>query len=317
MLLVLVPVPTAEHCLLNEAVQYAALGRLPLNRNPLINLTTKTGWQEREDFRWQQAVSEYLSESGLPGRYVPSGTSIPPQRYEEAGVDLSPLLDAIGSGPKGSPPINGDDGAAVTRREESFEKWEVFLDAYRLQVRNSLHAGRLTARGKKLPERVGIDEAPDIDLPVDSRFESIPREFWASANVEWKASCAQGRSATYKFIQVLTDDLFKEFPLPDPRPAPEVLQMGDNFVFSGELNTEPVMPSVVGRPPYPWDEFYVEVAKRVKEGKLPEKQEAFISDMQAWCRNRWGQEVGRSTLLQKIKPYYDEFVRQRMSENDL
>ena len=120
-----------------------------------------------------------------------------------------------------------------------------------------------------------------------------------------------------KFIQVSTDDLFKVFPLPEGRPAPDVLQMGDNFVFPGELSTEPDMPPLVGRPPYPWDEFHVEVAKRVKEGTLWEKQDAFINDMQTWWRNRWGREVGRSTLQQKIKPYYDGLVWQKKSENNL
>ena len=206
--------------------------------------------------------------------------------------------------------------AAVTRREEASAKYQLFFDSYRLRLRNLLHDGHLTARGRELPEKVGVDEAREIDLPVDSGFDSIPREFWASANVDWIANCAQGRGATYKFIQVLTADLFKAFPLPDPRPASDVLQMGDNFVFSGELREAEPLP-VVGRPPYPWEEFHVEVAKRVKEGTLWEKQDAFINDMQGWCRNRWGREVGISTLKQKIKPYYDAFVWQKKSENDL
>jgi hypothetical protein len=316
MLLVLVPVPTAEQSFLNEAVEYAALGRLPLNCNPLVKfIPAKTGWQEREDFRWQQAVSDYANEIGLPAAYVPSRTSVPIERYEAAGVNLSSLLDAIGPQPKA--PIDADDGALVTRREESFEKYQVFFDDYRLKVLNFLHDGRLSARGKKLAQTVGTDDARDIDLPVDSSIESIPREFWASAKVDWIANCAQGRGATYKFIQVLTDDLFKVFPLPEVRPASDVLQMGDNFVFSGELSTEPVMPTLKGRPPYPWDEFHVEVAKRVKQGTLWEKQDAFINDMQEWCRNRWGREVGISTLKQKIKPYYDALVWQQKSENDL
>jgi len=55
------------------------------------------------------------------------------------------------------------------------------------------------------------------------------------------------------------------------------------------------------------------MAKRISEGLLPEKQEAGIADMQDWCARRWGKSVGRSTLLQKIKPYYDGFIRK--SEN--
>src|SRR5215469_16837535 len=138
MLVVLVPAPTSEHCLLSEAVEYAALGRLPLNCNPIVKFVpAKTGWQEREDFRWQQAVSDYASEIGLPAGYVPSRTSVPPERYEAAGVDLGPLLDAIGSQPKA--PIDSEDRAVVMRREEAFTKYQDFFDSYRLRLRNLLH----------------------------------------------------------------------------------------------------------------------------------------------------------------------------------
>jgi hypothetical protein len=108
--------------------------------------------------------------------------------------------------------------------------------------------------------------------------------------------------------------LFREIPLPDPKPAHDVAQIGDNFVLTRELKTDIQLPAV-GRPPLKWDDFHVEIAKRVQRGELPSKQEAYISEMQAWCVSRWGQEVGRSTLLQKIKPYYDSFVRSKKSEN--
>jgi len=114
-------------------------------------------------FDGSRRSSEYASEIGLPAGYVPSRTSVPPERYEAAGVDLSPLLDAIGAQPK--PSIDGDDAAAVTRREEAFQKYQVFLDTYRLRLRNLLHDGRLIARGKKLRDTVRIDEARNIDLP--------------------------------------------------------------------------------------------------------------------------------------------------------
>ena len=69
-----------------------------------------------------------------------------------------------------------------------------------------------------------------------------------------------------------------------------------------------------GRPAYDWDTFHLQMARRCKEGSLPTKQEALIAEMQAWCLTAWGRSVGRSTLLQKIRPYYDAFVRK--SENE-
>jgi hypothetical protein len=315
-MLVLVPVPTATHCLLNEAVDYAALGRLPLNCNPILKFVpAETGWVEREDFQWQQAISDYASAIGLPVGYVPSGTSIPPKRYEAVGVDLHPLWNAIGKQPT-SEGIDDDHGVTAARREEALEKYEVFLDSFRLRLRSLLHEGRLTSRGKKLGSEIRIEEAAEIDVPVNSVFEPISPDFWASANVAWRANCAQGRRKTYKFIQLATENLFKEFPLPKPEPALEILQLGDNFVLPEELTTKPLTLPPLGRPPLKWDEFHLEVAKVLKENKLPPKQEAFIGEMQAWCRIHWGQEVGRSTLLQKIKPYYDSFMRSKRSEYD-
>jgi hypothetical protein len=321
-MLVLVPVSTAKHCFLSEAVEYAALRRLPLNCHPIVKfIPVEMAWQEREDFRWQQTVSDYVRERGLFPRYHPSGTSVPSERYKVAG--LGPLYDAIGPDPKA--PIDSDDSVVVSQRDEPWEKYQVFLDEYRLKVRNLLHEGKLSARGKRLPETVSVDEAEDMDLPFDSGFEPISREFWASADVRWMADCAQGRHATYKFIQILTDDLLIEFPLPDSGPASDIVQIGDNFVWvrmvdnlvwSGELSGQPVMPPAQGRPPLKWDEFHLEVAKRLKKGTLWEKQDAFINDMQAWCRDLWGREVGISTLKQKIKPYYDAFVWQKKPEND-
>ena len=43
------------------------------------------------------------------------------------------------------------------------------------------------------------------------------------------------------------------------------------------------------------------------------KQEAFIAEMQQWCRQRWDRDVARSTLLQKVKPYYDALIRKSES----
>ena len=64
-----------------------------------------------------------------------------------------------------------------------------------------------------------------------------------------------------------------------------------------------------GRPSMNWGSFYLELAGRVKNGDLPKKQEAFIFEMQGWCLKNWGREVGRSTLLEKIRPFYQEYVR--------
>jgi hypothetical protein len=304
--LVLVPVETAEHCLLSEALHYVALGRLPLNCNPIVKFGANLlGWAEREDFHRQATLAEFAAGFGFPARYSPSGTHVPLfGNYPTAAATETIAGLQLDEDTSDEDIIAGRQAA------------QVFFDSYRLHMRNLLHEGRLEGRGKRLPKPIALDEAREVDLSFDCEFEPISREFWASAHIDWEASCAQGRIATYKFVQIATNDLFKEFPLPTPLPAPsEVVQVGGNFVWTGSLTTE-VPKRFLGRPPFKWDEFHLEVAKRVKEDRLPSKQEAFIIDMESWCRDRWGQEVGRSTLLQKIKPYYDTFVRAEKSEKD-
>ena len=63
-----------------------------------------------------------------------------------------------------------------------------------------------------------------------------------------------------------------------------------------------------GRPSLDWNSFYLELTDRIKSDDLPDKQESFIAEMQDWCIKNWGQQVGRSTLLQKISPFYKKYV---------
>ena len=92
MVVVLVPVPIAEHCFLWEAVHYAAFGRLPLNRHPI------TGWEEREDFEWQEANSHYYP-GGQPGgfwdpAYHPSGTAVSDETFKSVGISRPQMEDS-------------------------------------------------------------------------------------------------------------------------------------------------------------------------------------------------------------------------------
>ena len=59
----------------------------------------------------------------------------------------------------------------------------------------------------------------------------------------------------------------------------------------------------------PWDEFHLEVARRLMNGTLGKSQKTFERQMQDWCESRWGRTPKVSTLRQKISPYYIEFIR--------
>ena len=93
----------------------------------------------------------------------------------------------------------------------------------------------------------------------------------------------------------------------EAQPTDQVVRIGDAYQLSvqgGQRHS-----TNRGRPAFPWDEFHLELAKRLTSTVFPEKQEALIADMQQWCLEKWGRNVGRSTLVGKIAPYYREIVR--------
>jgi hypothetical protein len=102
----------------------------------------------------------------------------------------------------------------------------------------------------------------------------------------------------------------KCFPPPAAEPVDGVARMANDLVQPPDGDSRPAARAARGRPPLDWTTFHVEVARRIKEDTLPIKQEAGIAEMQEWCKARWHHDVGRSTVLQKLKPYYDAFLRQ-------
>jgi hypothetical protein len=142
--------------------------------------------------------------------------------------------------------------------------------------------------------------------------EPIPKEFWNVGNINWVYSCSPGEDYGFTLILLDTAALFKEFPIPEKRHARQVSQIGDFYVLlDDEGQPTTAAESRAGRKPFPWDEFHVEMAKRILEGQLAPKQESMINAMQKWCKETWGREPARSTMTQKLKLYYDKFVRPR------
>lgn len=99
------------------------------------------------------------------------------------------------------------------------------------------------------------------------------------------------------------------YPLPDLPTVGTVRKLCDAYILesrdAGDVTREPRR----GRPSLPWDLFHVEVAARAKDGTLPEKKEAAISEFTDWFRDRHGVAVSRSSVGQKLTPYYHKFFR--------
>jgi hypothetical protein len=101
--------------------------------------------------------------------------------------------------------------------------------------------------------------------------EPILSDFWGSADIDWRESFAEGltkgRTVAYGLILIDVPQLLKEFPLPDGDAYGGVIKAGDYLILT---SNEEIRGARRGRPPYKWDEFGVEMTKRVIAG-LPSK----------------------------------------------
>jgi hypothetical protein len=291
MVKILLPHEIAKTCFLFDALLYRAVGRIPLASDS----------EDEFDAPDLILTPEECRVGGLP----------PDPEWEESEKgEGEQLLDAAVLAPA--------DSDERKRLYEERIKWKAvkdwrqnewnrgFQELLKRHHNGFLMAqveGRLRCQG----QRSGLLTKEDIAAGAswqDIPWEEIPSTFWSSCEIDWEKCQAKGETAAYDSIVVDTDDLFRVFPLPAPQET-DVGKIGDYFILTDDITTSS---RKLGRRPFPWDEFHLELARHAVNGTLAGKQDAFMEDMKNWCQNRWGYTVGRSTVLQKIKPYWDEFV---------
>lgn len=85
---------------------------------------------------------------------------------------------------------------------------------------------------------------------------------------------------------------------------------GVNYVFSSaNLTKTNSARQPRGRPSFQWQDFQIEIARMFRDGEFPEKKEAAIAHLQQWFERQHAKSVGRSTIGERLKPYYDALVR--------
>lgn len=204
-------------------------------------------------------------------------------------------------------------------RTEWMVDLEAYLDEAKTKLFMLLRKGELTAYGTKLPTR-SMDSAKrhvkDHRLDYQTvKAEPIPPKAWNLSNVLWTDCALQTLANTYVCVFLKRDDLITSF-----RPIFKGLVKGghvDGYMITNENpeieeTTESFKePSIskTGRPSYNWDAFYIEVTRQIVSETLPVKQMAAVSDFQAWFLKTQNQSVGQSTIAEKLRPYYREFVR--------
>lgn len=310
------PVDVPERCFLEEVLYWVTFQRLP------IASYTSDG----EELRETSEVGGLVV--GLPD------DGLTKSEADRAGIPPDP--DWTGFYKEGSPPLpveyydrllaksdlDDDYRRKVTNNREAAvvyqRDWETWIHQHRRaieypasQIFVRLRSGALPAKGRLLPG--GDFEAARSQLETDGRdvfdfaVTDIPPTFWSLQGMDFDASAAGNGTNYYCHISCRTDDVLSVFP-GERQEVTGVQRLGDSFIL-------PEKPSIVrfaqrrGRPPFPWSAFHLEVADLIRQNKLPEKKEAAIEHFRSWFDREHGIKASRSVVGEKLKPYYDRFLR--------
>jgi hypothetical protein len=319
---VLVPNEVADRCYLSEALLWAAFGRLPSKISD-DQADTRDEGSDIAPFGQSPDIEPFILEEcnkvGLPRPVWEGDYSHLEQEH------LSHLIESERSDQKRYElqRVYYEAEQFRDRLSDWNRKFDEFTEQPRSKLLKALQEERLCATGKEFPLPTIMDsvrfmlDGSEWTGPKYVDREPIPSDFWGSTNIDWRESFAEGvtkeRAVAYGLILVDVAELLKEFPLPNGDPYDAVRKAGGYLVLTSA--DEIRGGTTRGRPPYKWDEFHLEMTKRVMED-LPSKMEACVSEMKAWCEKKWNRSVGRSTLIEKIKPYYDEFMRKPENQKD-
>jgi hypothetical protein len=153
-------------------------------------------------------------------------------------------------------------------------------------------------------------ERNDFNLSKQLHVQ-IPQALWIPSKIDWINSALIANESIFCWINLSTDAMLSTYPIPEDSAVEKVLTVGDLYVFESPNDSEAAKPSRRGRPPLPWDRFHLEVAALVKANGLPRKKEAAVHHFMEWFRKEFGIAASRSSIGQKLTPYYDHFIREK------
>ena len=197
--------------------------------------------------------------------------------------------------------------------------WQASCDAYleyfKARIFVDLREGKIQGSAVEVPQKDGSEA---IELEAIDRAKQpivqIPPEIWLASEIDWENSAIVANSSVFHRVHFSTEVMIAAYPIPSSTAIGNVIPVGDLYVLDALDHAELTMPSRRGRPPLPWDRFHLEVAALVKADALPRKKEAAIHQFAEWFQNELGISVGRSSIGEKLAPYYDRFVHSK-SEN--
>jgi len=308
---VLVPTVIAPKCYLIEALHWIAFNQYPIIEN----------WDEHsEDARfsddciydfempiWTTPTLEDCERVGLPPNPETYDTyhAEPDQirKYLEIKLDTEDkekfekeLIESV---------------EFYKKLEAWKEHYNDYVEIFQSKLFIALKEGKLRSWGI----RSSCYPDKEEDFVNGINFAPIPAKSWRLAETNWR-DCTlidEMTEARYDMIYVNTEELLKTFPSPKLETANNVMMLSGQYIINDTQSNTTQRQSKRGRrSSLDWDKVHLEIARKFKNEELPAKQEAFIADMETWCFEKLGHKPGRSTLLQKISPYY----KLKKSENN-
>jgi hypothetical protein len=315
------PVTLPERCYLREVLLWLAFQRLP---TAVLTLDGK-------EIRDTDEVG--IDASGVVEGYIfedeTERAGIPPDPNWKAVFDDQEIVsvhlfdrrlqqEGLASEEREELEARRRAAAELERKNESwFLEYERAIEYPASRIFVNLKNGTLQAKGRPLPV-AKLDDAV-VALESDDRnffdidLADIPPSFWTLQGMDFHDSTATDGKTHYGHISFSTQEVLSVFP-GDAVAVDGVERVGDVFLLSEKAHR--VRPaSRRGRPPFPWDQFHLEVAALLLANELPEKKEAAIEHFRSWFASELGLKASRSAVGEKLKPYYDRFFKDRRQKS--
>lgn len=318
---ILIPANIAEKCFLLEGVYWRAFGRVPLE-----HYTGDGPYREDPDL-YDGIETPFSSDAFLTDAEC-FYADLPPDPYGKAMEEGLPtdvaLYERLLDLSRGNPKFSEDDILGLERdlelakvHDESARVWDAqcdqYLDEFRTEICLDLRREKLHAFGRKLPHPdpdKSLEELGAKDLWLDSlKVVPVPPQAWVSQQINWDDGAVFGPQASYIWIYLSVDELLERYPPENFIKSGSAYMIGGSVAVAGYQPTSTNMASRRGRPPLPWDDFHVEVARLYAIGEMPLKKEAAIALLREWFREHKQKDVSRSAIGAKLKPYFDKIGR--------
>lgn len=326
------PSKIAEECFLKEALCWVAFQEYPIEILTENSISFRLDCEHQEEFEvnTQGTILDFMDDKTCERVGLPS--SLVEEQVGNKTITNLELIDhlLISDNTEESEKVKllEDRKYALNYHniKSTFdEELDNLLDLNKHKLYVAIKSGVVKCYGRKVGElKKRTINNKEIDLFNDDNwkiedefpeFEQIPKDFLAFDGINWEDSNARLLSGYYIHIILDFNDVLKEFPEPVLNNLIKVYVLNDYLIPAEKDTSDAKILNVKrGRPSLDWDSFHVEVAYIIKNEEIPEKQESFINTMQLWCKKNWGVNVGRSTILQKVSPYYKKFKKSENSK---